>query len=100
MNNDQEKNVILTIGSSHYVLPVVDYRHNRGDDVVGITLKDGARLEVSTDKAILIIGESNFMNAILASSDEDFYQPEQTKHGKTLIKKITKEEPFKNLKNE
>ncbi len=89
MNETENKKVILKIGNNHYVLPIISYYHNRGDEIVNIKLKDGSRLVTSTNNAVFLVGESNIINAILESTNEEFYQPEQTKHGKTIIKKIT-----------
>ena len=91
VNDNEQKNqenpslnIILTLGETHYVLPIKSYRHNRGDDVTGVTLIDDSRLETSSNNI-----------AILESSEEKFYQPKQTKLGKIMLKRINKDTPFK-----
>ena len=91
----EEKHAILTIGANHYVMPITAYHHNRGDDIVSMTLQDETKLKISTNNAIIVTGESDFISAILETSEEKFYQPEQTKHGKIMLKRITKDVPFK-----
>lgn len=91
----ENNHVILTIGDEHYVIPIVSYNHNRSDEIVSMTLPDEAKLKTSTNNVIIVTGESDFINAILETSGEKFYQPEQTKHGKIMLKRITKEAPFK-----
>ena len=102
VNDNEQKNqenpslnIILTLGETHYVLPIKSYRHNRGDDVTGVTLIDDSRLETSSNNIAILFGESDFINAILESSEEKFYQPEQTKRGKIMLKRINKDTPFK-----
>ena len=99
-NNEINKNAIITIGNCHYILPIISYEQIQGSNITKITLKDGSKLETSNNNIILLIGESDFINAVLENPEEKFYQPNQTKHGKTMIKRITKEGPFRGNKNE
>lgn len=92
---EKEKYAIITIGKSHFTLPVKSCSHNRGDEVSSVILEDDTRLEIGTNNLIMVYGESDLINAVLESSNEDFYQPEQTKHGKVMLKKITRDTPFK-----
>lgn len=91
----ETKHVILTIGSNHYVIPITSYHHNRGDDIVSMTLTDETKLKAGTNNVIIVSGESDLINAILEMPEEKFYQPEQTKHGKIMLKRINKENPLK-----
>ena len=95
---EKEKYAIITIGNSHFTVPVKNYYHNRGDDIASIILKDGTRLEIGTNNLIIVHGSSELINAMLESLNENFYQPEKDQHGKTKMKKITQDRPFKLIK--
>ena len=51
------KYAIVTIGKSHFTLPVSNCTHNRGDDISTVILEDGTRLKITikNDNSPLII---------------------------------------------
>ena len=51
------KYAIVTIGKSHFTLPVSNCTHNRGDDISTVILEDGTRLEVGTNNLIMVYGK-------------------------------------------
>lgn len=93
----EDKHAIITIGTNHYVLPISNSSHNRGDDVTRVFLKDGTSLEVGTSNVIIITGESEVLEAMFKMVDTSFYTPEE-ENGKVKMKKITQDRPFKLIK--
>lgn len=91
----ESKYAIITIGDNHFVLPISNSSHNRGDDIMSVSLKDGTRLEVGTNNIIVVIGESEIMESMLKMVDTNFYSPEVDDKGKVKMKKITQDRPFK-----
>lgn len=90
MNKVSVKEIILTIGASHYILPCKDYSASvRSQTAVSVTLNDGSQIETNTNNVILVTNRSELIDAILKSNSENFYKPEPTKYGKVKIKKIT-----------
>ena len=53
---------------------------------------------IGTNNLIIVHGSSELINAMLESLNENFYQPEKDQHGKTKMKKITQDRPFKLIK--
>ena len=90
-----DKYAIVTIGKSHFIMPVKNCCHHRGDDISSIILEDNTRLEIGTNNLIMVYGESDLMNAILESSSEKFYKAQKDKQGKAKIKKIANDNKFK-----
>ena len=68
------------------------------NNFASIILKDGTRLEIGTNNLIIVHGTSELINAMLESLNENFYQPEKDQQGKTKMKKITQDRPFKLIK--
>lgn len=94
----EEKHAIVTIGTNHYVLPINNSCHNRGDDVTRIFLKDGTSLEIGTSNVIIITGESEILQSMFKMVSTNFYTPEKDLKGKIKMKKITQDRPFKLIK--
>ena len=94
----ENKYAIVTVGNNHFVLPINNSSHNRGDDIMTVTLKDGVRLEVGTNNIMIITGESEIIESILKMVDTNFYSPEIDNKGKVKMKKITQDRPFKLIK--
>ena len=89
MNKEETKEIILSIGTSHYILPVEDYSDSPTNPMdISVTLSDGSKIETNTNNIILVTNRSELIDAILESNSETFYHPEQTKYGKTKMKKI------------
>lgn len=84
------KKAILTIGDSHYVIPIKNYYTSINiPKGVSLILEENTIVELSTNNVILITGESELIKALLESESENFYQPETNKYGKIKMKKIT-----------
>lgn len=81
--------VILTLGTSHYILPVKNYSAYNEATIISITLDDDSKIKTSPNNLVLVTDRSELINAILESNSENFYEPEKTKYGKTKMKKIT-----------
>ena len=94
MNNINQKHVILTIGESHFVLPIKEFKSLKLNNMVSITLIDDSTIETNSNNTIMFTGSSDIINAML-ETNENFYQPEKGKYSKVMMKRITKNEPFK-----
>ena len=89
-----EKQVaLITIKKKNYTLPITDFNHKLGDELISITLEDETRLYTGTNNVIIINGDSEIMNAILNMGD--FYTPEKDTQGKIKVKKLTKDNSLK-----
>lgn len=90
MNKESTKEIILTLGTSHYILPFKDYSASSASPTAAsVTLNDDSQIETNTNNIILVTNRSELIDAILKSNSENFYQSEQTKYGKIRMKKIT-----------
>ena len=90
MNKESTKEIILTLGTSHYILPFKDYSASSASPTAAsVTLNDDSQIETNTNNIILVTNRSELIDAILKSNSENFYKPEQTKYGKINMKKIT-----------
>ena len=90
MNKESTKEIILTLGTSHYILPFKDYyASSASPTAASVTLNDDSQIETNTNNIILVTNRSELIDAILKSNSENFYKSEQTKYGKIKMKKIT-----------
>lgn len=88
--NDYYQKIILTLGKSHYVLPIKSYYSSPISPVnVGATLADNSKIETSSNNVLLVTDESELIEAILKNPNERYYMPEQGKYGKVKMKKIS-----------
>ena len=89
MNKESTKEIILTLGTSHYILPFKDYSASSASPTAAsVTLNDDSQIETNTNNIILVTNRSELIDAILKSNSENFYKPEQTKYGKIRMKKL------------
>lgn len=89
MNKESTKEIILTLGTSHYILPFKDYSASSASPTAAsVTLNDDSQIETNTNNIILVTNRSELIDAILKSNSENFYKPEQTKYGKIKMKKL------------
>ena len=90
MNKESTKEIILTLGTSHYIFPFKDHSASSASPTTAsVTLNDDSQIETNTNNIILVTNRSELIDAILKSNSENFYKPEQTKYGKIRMKKIT-----------
>lgn len=84
---------LITVGEKNYTLPITDFNHKLGDELISITLEDETRLYTGTNNVIIINGDSEIMNAILNMGD--FYTSEKDAQGKIKVKKLTRDNSLK-----
>ena len=84
---------LITVGEKNYTLPITDFNHKLGDELISITLEDETRLYTGTNNVIIINGDPEIMNAILNMGD--FYTPEKDTQGKIKVKKLTRDNSLK-----
>ena len=95
--NDKETKgeyAIVMLKNHNYILKIKDYNPYTKDKVI-LTLLDDTLLTIHWSNVIIFSKPSNIISSILESEEESFYEPSSTKHGKILMKKINKENPFK-----
>lgn len=82
--------IILTLGKSHFVLPIKYYHPSLTlPDNIVVTLADNAKVETNSHNILLVTGESELINAILESPLEHCYKPQKTSQGKVKMKRIS-----------
>ncbi len=89
----EEKYAVIMLKNNNYVLKIKDYNQYAQDEV-NLTLLDDTSLILHWNNVIIFSKPSDIINSILQSEEESFFEPAPTKHGKVLMKKITKENPF------
>ncbi len=97
-NENKNQSVILTIGGTHFVLPIKSSFRRANDSTHNIVLEDNSKIEVSTQNIVLFADDSNLIKAILENQCEKFYMPETNENGKIIMKKINSEQPYKPLR--
>lgn len=82
----KSRKIILTLGTSHYVLPINNITYS--NNIANVTLTDETKIETSVNNVILVTDSSKIIESILKSNTEKFYKPDECNHGTVLIKKI------------